>query len=425
MSHFTFPKDFLWGAATSSHQVEGNNTNNDWWEWEQQGKVKEKSLLACDQWELYEKDFDLAKSLSHNAHRFSVEWSRIEPKEGEWDEAAIAHYRHIIVSLRERGIEPIVTLHHFTNPLWFARKGGWERPESVDEFTRYVRYLVGELGSLVRYWITINEPMVFMYKGYIKGEWPPGEKSIPKAIKVIRYLIYAHVHAYQVIHEEANRQKVEARVSLAHHFLSFAPCHSKDLRDHFSAWMRDRLFNFSLLDALSKGWFFFPGVFAEKLPIKKTLDYIGLNYYTRDFVEYIGIGVPQVFGHLCTLTHYRREYSRNQMKWEIYPQGLYQFLKRLKRYQLPILITENGICTREDTQRETFILDHIKSVVRALQENIPVIGYLYWALLDNFEWAEGYSPRFGLIEVDYATQRRKIRPSALRMAELIRKGVMR
>ena len=424
MTQFTFPKGFLWGCATSAHQVEGNNTNNDWWAWEQEGRVPEKSGEACRHFELYEKDFDLAKLLGHNAHRFSIEWSRVEPRAGEWDESALSHYRAVLESLRARGIEPIVTLHHFTNPLWLAQKGGWENPQTIQFFERYVRRMTQEFAPLVRYWNTLNEPMVYVYKGYHEGSWPPGEKSIPKAIQVVRHLAHAHVHAYRVIHEESTRKGVEAKVSLAHHTLIFSPCHSHSLPDRFSSWLRYQLFNFSLLDAFQSGWLFFPGIFTERLPAKRSLDYIGVNYYTRDFVEFQGLGIPAIFGRVCTLLHHRRKYPRNQMGWEIYPQGLCQLFHRLKRYRLPILVTENGICVERDEQRDEFIYSHLASLAQAVKEGAPVMGYLYWSLLDNFEWAEGFVPRFGLIEVDYKTQERKVRPSALKMAELIRAGTI-
>ena len=425
MPQFIFPQDFLWGAATSSHQVEGNNTLNDWWEWEQQGKVKEKSLSACNQWELYEKDFDLAKSLSHNAHRFSIEWSRIEPREGEFNPEAVGHYRQVLLALRARGIEAVVTLHHFTNPLWFTRKGGWERAEAIDEFMEYARHVVRELSSLVRYWITFNEPMVFVYKGYVEGEWPPGKQSVAAAIRVTRYLAYAHAKTYRVIHEEAKKQKIEVKISIAQHMIIFSPCNPRSWTDRLSTGIRFWFFNFVLLEAFKHGWLFFPGIFWEKLPFRGTLDYIGLNYYTRDYVQFIGVGIPEIFGNVCTRGHHLRDGAvRNTLQWEIYPEGLYELLRQLKRYRLPILITENGVCTDDDSQRETFIGGHLRNVGRALQEGIPVIGYLYWSLLDNFEWAEGYTPRFGLIEVNYETQQRTVRPSALKMAELIRTGKM-
>lgn len=423
MSNFTFPKDFLWGAATSSHQVEGNNTLNDWWDWEQRGKVKEKSLLACNQWEFYEKDFELARSLSHNAHRFSIEWSRIEPRQGEFSQEAISHYRQVLLALRDRGIEPVVTLHHFTNPLWFARKGGWERGEAVDEFIEYVRFAAKELGSLARYWITFNEPMVFVYKGYVEGEWPPGKQSISSAIRVARYLAYAHAKAYRVIHEQAQKQETEVKVSIAQHMIIFNPCNSRSWTDRLSTWLRFWFFNFVFLDAFQHGWLFFPGIFWERLPFRGTLDYIGLNYYTRDYVKFDGLKIPGIFGSVCTRIHHLGDRpERNVLQWEVYPEGLYLLLRKLKRYHLPILISENGICTEDDSRRTAFIEGHLRSVGRALHEGIPVIGYLHWALLDNFEWAEGYGPHFGLIEVNYKTQERKIRPSALQMAKLIKEG---
>ena len=189
MSEFSFPEGFLWGASTAAHQVEGNNSHSDWWAWEQAGRVKERSGLACDQYHRFADDFDLAASLGHNAHRCSVEWARIEPAEGRWNDEALAHYQEVVRALRQRRLEPIVTLHHFTNPQWFLARGGWERPESVRYFTRYVEKVVAALGDSVRYWITINEPMVYVRMHYVQGLGPPGIRDLARGLPVIEHLI--------------------------------------------------------------------------------------------------------------------------------------------------------------------------------------------------------------------------------------------
>ena len=174
---FTFPKDFLWGAGTSSHQVEGNNTNNDWWQWEQHMPLKMRSGQACDEWNRFEDDFKLAQTLGLNAYRFSLEWSRIEPAPGEFDTLALDHYREMILSLKLKGIEPIVTLNHFTIPLWLVDQGGWLSKKSPEIFAQYVQKATEFLGSDIHYWITLNEPAVYTYKSYMIGQWPPGEKQ--------------------------------------------------------------------------------------------------------------------------------------------------------------------------------------------------------------------------------------------------------
>jgi beta-glucosidase len=181
MSASGFPVGFLWGAASASHQVEGGNRWNDWWELEESGRLPHRSGDACRHYELYESDFDLARSLGHNAHRMSLEWSRIEPTDGQWNEAALEHYRRVIAAARARGIEPCVTLHHFTSPAWFAREGGWERGDSVARFARYVEYVAARVGRDVRYWLTINEPTVLVKRAYLGGSWPPCRPGAPLA----------------------------------------------------------------------------------------------------------------------------------------------------------------------------------------------------------------------------------------------------
>jgi len=184
---YQFPNHFLWGAATSSYQVEGGITGCDWHEWEP-GHIQngDRAGRACNHFELYEKDFDLAKSLNHNAHRFSLEWSRIEPEEGKWDEGALEHYRKVLVSLRERGLEPMVTLHHFTNPSWLSKYGFWDSPEIVRLYARYVKKVAETLLPHARYWITLNEPILVVYMGYLEGLWPPGKKKWKDAIEALR-----------------------------------------------------------------------------------------------------------------------------------------------------------------------------------------------------------------------------------------------
>jgi len=417
-SNFQFPDDFLWGAATSSHQVEGNNVHNDWWAWEQAGKVETPSGLACDHFNRYREDFDLARSVGHNAHRFSLEWSRIEPEEGRFSEEGLTHYRDVIAALRERGIEPVVTLHHYTIPNWLAVKGGWARPDMEVYFERYVRRVLEAFGRDVRWWITLNEPVVQVFKGWIIGQWPPGKKDdFPTAFKVVRHMLRSHVRAYHVIHEI----RPDAMVGVAKHALSVTPCNPRNRFDRLSVEGRNYLFNHLFLDALDHGALRVPGLFWERLPQAHTLDFVGLNFYTRDFVKNTGLDVPGLVGNICTLEHHHHIGKRNSLGWEIYPEGMAHFLKTYARYKRPILITENGIPTNDDRDRWTFILLHLWQVARAIQNGVPVAGYLYWSLLDNYEWADGYEgARFGLIGVDFETQERTVRESARRLAEVIR-----
>ena len=415
---FHFPAGFLWGAATSAHQVEGGNRNNDWWAWEQAGRVATKSGDACDHYHRFRADFDLAASIAHNAHRFSIEWSRIEPGEGRFDDAAIAHYREVLEALRERRITPVVTLLHFTLPRWLAERGGWELPEIETLFERYVERVVGEYRGLASWWITLNEPVVQAFKGWVVGDWPPGKREWPGAIKAVRRMLRTHVRAYHAIH----RLQPEAHVSVAQHVLALSPCNERNPFDLLSVAARTYLFNNLFLDALHRGVLRFPGLFWERLPGGRTLDFIGLNYYTRDFVRNSGFDVPGLVGNVCEIDHHQHVGKRNDLGWEIYPEGLGRFLRSFARYRLPILITENGIPAERDGDKWDFIAAHLWQVARALGDGVPVIGYLYWSLLDNFEWADGYRARFGLVEVDFATQERTVHESARRLARVIERG---
>lgn len=416
--NFRFPAGFLWGAATASHQVEGNNTGNDWWAWEQSGRVKEPSGAACDHFNRYTEDFDLAREMGHTAQRFSLEWWRIEPEEGKFSREGIEHYRGVLRALRERGMEPVVTLHHYTLPQWLAEKGGWENPEIEKYFERYVARVLDEYGDLARWWITLNEPAVHVFKSYVIGQWPPGKQDYPAAFKVFRNMLRAHVRAYHAIH---SRQPT-AMVSVAKHALSLTPCNPNSFRDRLSVRLRTYLFNHLFLDALHKGSLRVPGLFWERLPSGHTLDFIGLNYYTRDFVQSTAWSFEGLLGSVCTLDHHARVGKRNELGWETYPEGLAHFLKVYSKYKLPILITENGTPTANDEDRWTFIFLHLWQVARAIADGIPVVGYLYWSLLDNYEWADGFVARFGLLGVDYATQKRTLRQSARRLETIIRRN---
>lgn len=418
-----FPKGFLWGAATSSHQVEGNNTNNDWWKAETGNKLKYPSGTACDHYNLYKQDFKLAKELKHNAHRFSLEWSRIEPVEGIFDSRSIGHYRYVINALISLDIKPIVTINHYTLPVWFSEKGGWENKYSPSIFANFVKKVSEDLGKNVEYWITLNEPVANIYKAYIEGEWPPGKKSFKIAVKVFKNMLRAHSLAYKVIHQTYMKNSWhEPKVSIAKHFLELAPCRKNSFFDNLSANARYYFFNRLFIKSLITGWCVVPGFSFMRLPAKRTLDFIGLNYYTRDFVHYAGLSTTGIFGNICTLKHHADSGKRNFLKWEIYPEGIHSALMDYSRFKLPILITENGICTNDDGERESFIKEHLREVVVAIHGGVNIIGYIYWSLIDNFEWVEGFGPRFGLVEVDYKTQKRTIRPSARSFSGIIYKN---
>lgn len=407
-----FPKNFLWGAATSAYQVEGNNTRSDWWIWEQEVEAA-RSGRACHHYERFEQDFDLAKTLHHNVHRLSVEWSRIEPQEGKFSWKEVRHYRAVILALRRRNILPIVTLHHFTNPIWFSRKGGWERRDSVKYFLRYCNFVVHTLAPHVHYWITINEPTVYISHAYLFGVWPPQATSIFRATRVTEHLAEAHVKAYDLIHgiyDELSLHK--PAVSISQNVMAFVP-RPGHRRNEFAAFLRDKIYNLGFLEKLM-------GYHILK---REPMDFIGVNYYSRQMVEFGKFGPEQITAGKGRGR--RGRIQKNSLGWDIYPRGLYEVLLGLKKYYLPVMITENGICTSDDKQRWKFIRDHLKYVHLAMTKGVNVMGYLYWSLLDNFEWDKGFTPRFGLIDVNYKTFKRTVRPSARKYAQVCKTGILR
>ncbi len=401
-----FPQNFLWGTAASAYQVEGNNVNSDWFKWEKDSG-KENSANACRHYQLYEDDFDLAKNLNHNAHRLSIEWSRIEPEEGRFLEEELGHYVAVLLALRKRNIEPVVTLHHFTNPAWLSEKEGWENKKSVDCFLRYCDFVVRSLGKHVKYWTTINEPTIYFSHAYIFGVWPPQVKSLKRANTVKNNLVLAHIRVYRLINKIYKELDLpRPAISIAQHMQAFLPC-SPSLRNRFAAYLRNKFYNLNIIDMIRR---------------HRAIDFIGLNYYSRQLVDLKGIAIRTLAMDTCNNNHH--PVGKNSLGWDIYPEGLYQLLLGLKKYNLPIMITENGICTEDDNLRWEFIQAHLKNVYLAMEKGVNVIGYLYWSLLDNFEWDKGFAPRFGLIEVDYKTYKRTIRQSAHKFSRVCKTGIL-
>ncbi len=376
-------KSFLWGAATSAHQVEGNNVHNDWWEWEQKTSGIEKSGQACDHYHRFKDDFLLAKGLGHNAHRLSLEWSRIEPERGEWNKGALNHYREVLEELKKQGFKTFVTLHHFTNPYWFAKKGGWTNSDSREEFMRYTKVVVESMGDLVDFWITINEPMVYATQSYWYGRWPPQKKSLFLMWRVIWNMAAAHRGAYRVIH----RIHSNAQVGVAKHLVAFIPEKKRQLDDKFVMGLQD---------------FWFNHLFYRL--IREKHDFIGVNYYfaVTKKVKMLSASIRDMAWKGAV----------SDLGWSIRPEGLKYVLLHMKRYGLPVYVTENGLADAKDEKRADFIRDHLRAIEEAQKEGVDVRGYLHWSLLDNFEWDLGFGPRFGLVEIDYETMERKPRPSA-------------
>ncbi len=376
MKTLRFPKNFLWGAACASYQVEGGIENCDWALAAKEGKVP-RCGQACDHYHRYESDFDLARNLGHNSHRLSIEWARIEPKEGEFDQKEAEHYRNVIKALRTRGLEPFVTIWHFTLPDWFAADGGFENPKSVERFKNYASFVTKEILSEVKFIQTINEPMVWIGDSYLRGNWPPfkGGDYIA-AFRVLKNLIKAHKAAYREIKSQRN----DAWVSIAKNNMAFFVRGINPLNYLKSA----------AIDFIWNKYFL--------IKTRNELDFIGLNFYKSIF-----------FGYPASFTE---SLPKNDMGWDIYPQGLNKTITELRVYKKPIYITENGLADSTDSKRSDFIKNHLEEVHKAIDDGVDVRGYFFWSLLDNYEWAEGFEGRFGLVEVDFLTLERKIRPSA-------------
>lgn len=374
-----FPEGFLWGASTSSYQVEGGIHNNDW---AVSDRVP-KAGVACDTYNRFREDFAIAKYLHHNAHRMSLEWARIEPERGRFDEDALYHYHGMLSWLRDNGLRTFVTLHHFTSPLWFARDGGWASPRATEHFERYTAKVVQSLGHLVDFWVTINEPNVYSLCAYVIGIFPPFEKNIPKSFRVYRAMLRAHNRAYEVIHNYDR----DAHVGFAQNF----------------SWRRaERRFNF--LDRIFAS---FMNWTEYHLPFRITKnDFIGVNHYHDSHIRFSFSQAK----HFVVMTRHGGQMT--DRGWAMHGHALYQVLVKLKSLGKPIYITENGLADQADKYRANFIHDYLGHMHNAIRDGADVRGYLHWSLLDNFEWEDGYKWKFGLVAVDFKTLKRTIRESA-------------
>ena len=418
-----FPPGFLWGSATAAHQVEGQNFNNDWWDWEQTPghiKIGDSSRVACDWWNgRYRDDFALARSLGHNTHRLSVEWSRVEPRAGEWDPVAWRFYRDLLAEAHANGLTPLVSLHHFTTPRWLAEHGGWENPAVAGLFARMAGKAVLELGEQCTFWVTLNEPVLYARNGYLEGAWPPGHKSLGRTQRVMANLLRAHAAAYHAL----KAAQPAAQVGMAHHLRVFLPYRSAldRLMARFFHWTLNR----AMLLALEDGCLRFPLGTGRAVPeARGTQDFIGVNYY---FSEQVAFDVKQP-GALFRRPVPQAWATARQaaLQWfglgDPNPQGLSLVLRELSNYGKPIYITENGLFASDDDMQARYLVSHVAAVQRAVREGAAVRGYYWWTLVDNFEWTEGYRLRFGLFQLDLETQQRTPREVAGLYARIIREN---
>ena len=386
-----FPAGFEWGTATAAHQIEGGNWNNDWWDWEHSptSGCAEPSGDACDSWHRWAQDVSLCRQLGLGSYRFSIEWSRIEPEEGEWSTAALEHYRRVGEALLEAGIDPVVTFHHFTTPRWLAARGGWAESRTVDSFARFCERAARALAPVMRRACTINEPNIVALHGFQTGVFPPGLREPAVRRRVGDHFCTAHRKAVDAIRTGAPGVPVGLTLSMTDYH---AVDGGEAKRDQILRSMED-----VFLDATEGD------------------DFLGVQTYTRERVSPRGLvgnedGVPVL-----------------PMGYEHWPQALEACLRRAWSYtegEVPLLVTENGIGTDDDDQRIDYVATSLAGVLRCIADGVDVRGYTYWSLLDNFEWAFGYRPRFGLVEVDRTTFARTPKPSAWWLADVVRTNAL-
>ena len=389
-----FPDGFRWGTATAAHQIEGGNTNNDWWQWEHAPGTPcaEPSGDACDSWHRWPEDIDLVAELGLDHYRFSIEWSRIEPAPGEWSQAALDHYRRQAEAMRNRGIDPVVTFHHFTTPAWLAHHGGWEEPATVERFARFCETAASALADLMTMACTLNEPNIVATMGWVMGLFPPGLTHPDAAQRVSENLVAAHRAAVEAIRASAPGVPVGLTLSMT----DYQPMPGVAGAEERAAKMRE----------------------AHEDPFLQATagdDFLGVQTYTRMLVDSNGWTGPAPGVEVLS------------MGYEYWPAALEACLRRawmVTGGAVPLWVTENGIGTDDDDQRIRYLGNALAGVQRAVDDGVHVSGYTYWSLLDNFEWAFGYAPRFGLVSVDRSTFARQLKASAHWLAGVARANAL-
>lgn len=412
-----FPAGFHFGAATAAHQVEGGLGGNNWARWEAgvrpdgQPTIRtgERAGRAVEHWDRFDDDVALMVDLGLDTYRFSVEWSRVEPEPGRVDTAALERYRSWCTTLRDAGIEPLVTLHHFTEPVWLTDRGGFEDPATAAAFERFVARVVPALGEYVDRWVTINEPNVFAVLGWLQGEFPPGVRDLRRTSQVLRTVLACHARAYHTIHQLDTRAAepagTPAQVSLAHNVILFEPRSWANPAEVIAARVAHRNYNAAPIEACRTGRFTFglPGARVDERMrgLAGTLDWLGVNHYVRHLVKVPG-------GDELFETGSDDATVTNDMGWDLIPGTLAEAVRWASRYRLPITVTEHGTCDAQvpDRRRQWFLATSLASLAETVAAGTDVRGYVHWSLLDNFEWAHGFTPRFGLYRVDHMTQQR-------------------
>lgn len=449
----SFPADFLWGVSTSAYQVEGYPSEaakrlSDWSAWSvSNGKIADGTNAdkACDFYRRYADDLLLCKELNVNSFRLSLNWPVLRPCCSEpfaLDAEALAYYKELLAAIKSHGMKTFVTLFHFCLPSWLAEVGGWNNPLTTSEFALYAQAVCRELGDLVDFWLTLNEPLVYVYRGYVEGQWPPGySRNYLLGFKTIRRLLEGHAAAYKAIHAE----RPQAQVSYVIHWRPFVARNRLNPLDQLVRFYRDNIFNHVFPLAVQTGCLQFPYPISQELPLREisgpveglqgSIDFLAFNYFTREICEYKHGWPPDIFGIQSDI----RLLPATSLGWEIFPEGLYYMLAEdIAPYKYnsagelyPIYITENGMAesypadladgdwSLQDDRRVEYLVSHLAAVSRAIAEGANVKGYLHWSLLDNFEWTDGLAPRFGLVRVSYPTQQRMLRKSATVFSKII------
>ncbi len=436
-----FPKDFLWGTATAAHQIEGNDENTNWGEWEKDpSRIKDKSnaLTAVDGWNRFREDVKLMKDLGVNTYRFSLAWNKIEPVPGEFNEAALKHYDDLINELKANGIEPMITLHHFTHPDWFERLGAFEKEENIKYFVRFSKLVFARYRKRVKLWVTLNEPNVFVTSGYFNTVFPPGKSEPKLAAEVLKNMLKAHIEIYRELKKidaETRRRgdaetktedqklnpKDQIQIGIATSIFQFEPARRWHLGDWAIARVSSNTFNEAVLGFFRSGTmnFYVPfetDVSYTDADAPNTLDFVGINYYSH-YAYKFGFDFKKATESLPVEGE-----EMTDMPYTVYTEGIYRAIADAAVLKKPLIITENGIADARDDRRDRYIRQSLYAVSKAIRDGYDVRGYYYWSLMDNFEWAEGYTQKFGLYEVNLETNERKLREGSKAFVETIRRG---
>lgn len=393
----------------SHYQVEGDDPC-DWTDWEAAGRTRGGPCgRAAGSWERYEEDAACAAALGANAFRFSVSWSRVEPRRGDFDEAALRRYARLVARLAALGLEPVVTLLHYTHPRWFHAETPWTSTASVGVFARFAARVAAALGPVARCWTVLNEPFVLVLGGYLDARVPPGLASARDAARALDHLLVAHEAAAA----EIRAAVPGAAIGVAHNVMGFAPERPGNPLDRLLVRVGRRFYNRTLLDAFGEGrWSAYLPPFTRlsgrRPGLPASLDFLGVNYYSRLHLRFLGTA-----GRVGAFA-YRDPAGRGLTDngWEVFPEGLLPLLRECASIGRPLLVTENGVADAADRFRARFLEEHFSVLEEAEREGLPVHGYLHWSLVDNFEWLEGWEPRFGLLALERETLARRPRPSA-------------